>query len=56
MAINPMLEYAQRLIAKGVPLPTVGILLLTLLPSSLSLTIPISFLTGPADRARASVG
>jgi len=46
MAINPMLEYAQRLIAKGVPLPTVGILLLTLLPSSLSLTIPISFLTG----------
>ena len=46
MAINPMLEYAQRLIAKGVELPTVGILLLTLLPSSLSLTIPISFLTG----------
>jgi LPS export ABC transporter permease LptG/LPS export ABC transporter permease LptF len=46
MAINPMLEYAQRLIAKGVALPTVGILLLTLLPSSLSLTIPISFLTG----------
>ena len=46
MAINPMLEYAQRLIAKGVPLPTVGVLLLTLVPSSLSLTIPISFLTG----------
>jgi LPS export ABC transporter permease LptG/LPS export ABC transporter permease LptF len=46
LAINPMLEYAQRLIAKGVALPTVGILLLTLLPSSLSLTIPISFLTG----------
>src|SRR5262245_42959814 len=46
MAINPMLEYAQRLIAKGVALPTVGVLLLTLLPSSLSLTIPISFLTG----------
>jgi LPS export ABC transporter permease LptG/LPS export ABC transporter permease LptF len=46
MAINPMLEYAQRLIAKGVELPTVGLLLLTLLPSSLSLTIPISFLTG----------
>jgi lipopolysaccharide export LptBFGC system permease protein LptF len=25
MAVNPMLEYAQRLIAKGVALPTVGI-------------------------------
>ncbi len=46
MAINPMLEYAQRLIAKGVALPTVGILLLTLLPQALSLTIPIGFLTG----------
>src|SRR4029453_4525244 len=46
MAVNPMLEYPQRLIAKGVALPPVGILLLTLLPSSLSLTIPISFLTG----------
>ncbi len=46
MAINPMLEYAQRLIAKGVALPTVGLLLLTLVPSALSLTIPIGFLTG----------
>jgi len=46
LGINPMLEYATRLIAKGVELPTVGLLLLTLLPQALSLTIPIAFLTG----------
>ena len=46
LAVKPMLEYAQELLVKGVPLPTVGFLLLTLLPQSLGITIPMSFLTG----------
>src|SRR4029450_2831436 len=46
LAVLPMLDTAKLLLAKGVSLPTVGLLLLTLLPSALSLTIPMSFLTG----------
>jgi LPS export ABC transporter permease LptG/LPS export ABC transporter permease LptF len=46
MAVKPMLEYAQDLLVKGVPLPTVGFLLLTLLPQSLGITIPMALLTG----------
>jgi LPS export ABC transporter permease LptG/LPS export ABC transporter permease LptF len=46
LAVMPMLEYAKLLLAKGVPLPTVGLLLLLLLPQALSLTIPMAFLSG----------
>ena len=44
--INPILEKAEVLLAKGVPAPTVGYLLLTLLPQALGVTLPIAFLIG----------
>ena len=46
LAVQPMLTYAQNLLAKNVPLPTVGFLLLTLLPQSLGVTIPMALLAG----------
>lgn len=46
MAVRPMLEQAQVLLSKGVALPTVGLLLLTLLPQALGITIPMAFITG----------
>ncbi len=46
LAVNPMLDKAQQLLSKGVPIPTVGFLLLTLLPQALGLTIPMAFLAG----------
>jgi LPS export ABC transporter permease LptG/LPS export ABC transporter permease LptF len=46
MAVKPMLDYAQELLVKGVPLQTVGYLLLTLLPQALGVTIPMALLTG----------
>src|SRR5262245_40358847 len=46
LAVQPGLDTVKMLLAKGVSLSTVGVLLLTLLPSALSLTIPMSFLTG----------
>lgn len=46
MAVKPMLDYAQDLLVKGVALPTIGFLLLTLLPQSLGITIPMALLTG----------
>jgi lipopolysaccharide export system permease protein len=46
LAVRPMLDYAQGLLAKSVPVPTVGFLLLTLLPQSLGLTVPMAFLAG----------
>src|SRR5262249_14055515 len=42
----PILENAQQLIAKGVDLPTVGRILLTLTPQALSVTIPMALLYG----------
>ena len=41
----PMLERAEQLLAKHVPLPTVGLLLTLLLPQALGVTIPMAFLT-----------
>src|SRR5262249_49804619 len=38
--------YAQNLLAKNVPLSTVGFLLLMLLPQSLGVTIPMALLAG----------
>lgn len=46
LQVKPMLERAQDLLAKGVPIPTVGFLLLTLLPQALGVTIPMAFLAG----------
>jgi LPS export ABC transporter permease LptG/LPS export ABC transporter permease LptF len=46
LATKPMLERAEMLLAKGTPIPTVGVLLLTLLPQALGVTIPMAFLTG----------
>ena len=46
LAISPMLNHAKDLLSKGVDLPTVGFLLLTLLPQSLGVTIPMAFLAG----------
>jgi LPS export ABC transporter permease LptG/LPS export ABC transporter permease LptF len=46
LAINPMLGEAKRLLATGIPVPTVGLLLALLVPQALSLTIPMALLTG----------
>jgi len=46
LAVNPMLDKAKDLLAKGLPAPTVGWLLVLLVPQALSLTIPMAFLTG----------
>jgi LPS export ABC transporter permease LptF/LPS export ABC transporter permease LptG len=46
MAINPMLSYAEDYLAKGVPIGTVAILLLNLLPQALGVTLPMAVLTG----------
>src|ERR1700674_1820856 len=46
LAVRPMLDHAEQLLSKGVPIPTVGFLLMTLLPQALGLTIPMAFLTG----------
>src|SRR6187455_3466315 len=46
LAVRPMLDQAQSLLSKGVPVPTVGFLLLTLLPQALGLTLPMAFLAG----------
>jgi lipopolysaccharide export system permease protein len=45
-AVQPALDYAQSLLAKGVSVPTVGFLLLTLLPQALGISIPMAFLAG----------
>ncbi len=46
LAVQPMLNVAEMLIAKGVAMTTVGRLLVTLLPQALGLTIPMAFLAG----------
>ncbi len=46
LQIPTIMDVAETLIAKGVGLPTIGRILVTLLPSTLALTIPISLLVG----------
>jgi len=46
LAVRPVLDVAEGLLAKGVPAPTVGFLLLTLLPQALGITLPMAFLAG----------
>src|SRR5581483_4802391 len=46
LLMPPILDNAQQLIAKGVDLPTVARILLTLTPQALSVTIPMALLYG----------
>jgi LPS export ABC transporter permease LptF len=46
LAVNPVLENARAFLAAGVDLPTVGFLLLTLLPQAMGVTIPMALLAG----------
>ncbi|MGE5835933.1 MAG: LptF/LptG family permease, partial [Acidobacteriota bacterium] len=46
LLMGPMLEKAELLLSKGVPIPTVGFLLLTLVPQGLGVAIPIAALAG----------
>ena len=46
LLMPPILENAQQLIAKGVDVPTIAKILLTLMPQALSVTIPMALLYG----------
>lgn len=46
LQIPTIMEVAEKLLAKGVDLATIGRILLTLLPMSVALTIPVSLLVG----------
>src|SRR5262245_27380232 len=46
LAVRPVLDQAQLLLSKGVPVPTVGFLLTLLLPQALGVTLPMAFLAG----------
>jgi LPS export ABC transporter permease LptF/LPS export ABC transporter permease LptG len=46
LLIQPLAEYGERLIAKGVSWTIVGRVLVTLVPQALAVTIPISLLIG----------
>ena len=46
LQIPPVMEVAERLIAKGVPWPTIGRIMLTLVPQALGITIPMALLVG----------
>lgn len=46
LALPPLMEQLERLVAKGVPWRTAGQIILLLTPSALGLTIPMSLLVG----------
>ena len=46
LLMGPMLDQAELLLSRGVPIPTVGFLLLTLVPQGLGVAIPIAILAG----------
>jgi LPS export ABC transporter permease LptG/LPS export ABC transporter permease LptF len=46
LQIPPVMEVAEKLIAKGVDWPTIGRIMATLLPQALGVTIPMSVLVG----------
>ena len=46
LMLPPLVEVAEGLIAKGVPAPTIGWIMLTLMPQALGVTIPMAFLVG----------
>jgi lipopolysaccharide export system permease protein len=46
LIVQPVMEHAEALLAKGVPLLTVGHIILTLVPQALAIAIPIGLLVG----------
>lgn len=46
LQIPPVIEVAEKLLAKGVPAATIGQILVTLLPQALGVTIPMALLVG----------
>lgn len=46
LAVRPVMEEAERLLAKSVPPQTIGILLAHLIPQALGITIPMALLAG----------
>ena len=46
LAVRPVMEEAERLLAKSVPPETIGILLAYLIPQALGITIPMALLAG----------
>lgn len=46
LQIPPVMEQAEALIAKGVPWRTIGIIMATLVPQALGITIPMALLIG----------
>ncbi len=46
LQLRPVMEVAEKLLAKGVPALTIGHILLTLLPQALGITIPMAVLVG----------
>lgn len=46
LQLRPVMEVAEKLLAKGVPAATIGHILLTLLPQALGITIPMAVLVG----------
>ena len=46
LAVRPVMEEAERLLAKSVPPQTIGILLAYLIPQALGITIPMALLAG----------
>ncbi len=43
---QPLMEVAEKLVAKGVPWPVIGRIMATLLPQALGITIPMALLVG----------
>lgn len=46
LAVRPVMEEAERLLAKSVPPETIGVLLAYLIPQALGITIPMALLAG----------
>lgn len=46
LQLQPVMEVAEKLLAKGVPAATIGRILATLLPQALGITIPMAVLVG----------
>ncbi|MDQ3069759.1 MAG: LptF/LptG family permease [Acidobacteriota bacterium] len=46
LAVRPVMEESERLLAKSVPPQTIGVLLVYLIPQALGITIPMALLAG----------
>ena len=56
LMIQPLADYSEQLIAKGVSWDIVARVLVTLVPQALAVTIPDRAADRPADRLRPAVG